>query len=64
MGIFKNLLTLKPKIIKQEPQKNTECWYNNANETADSKLGVPMEGAALSSDNAFENTVAQNIAPH
>ena len=64
MGVFKNLLHLKPKIIKQEPEKKTECWYNNAHESVESNLGIPMEGAALSSDNAFENAVTQNIAQH
>ena len=63
MKFLKKLFTKKQKS-EEIPEKKTECWYNNAHESVESNLGIPMEGAALSSDNAFENAVTQNIAQH
>ena len=50
MNIFKRLFKRKKTKVKKS-EKNQECWYNNAHEDPSSKLGIPMEGAALSSPN-------------
>ena len=60
MGVFKNLLHLKPKIIKQEPEKKPECWYNNAQEQMDNRADIPVDAAG--SVNSFEYGIAKSNA--
>ena len=59
MNFLKKLFSKKQKN-EEIPEKKNECWYNNAHESVESSLGIPMEGAALSSDNSFENAGSQN----
>ena len=59
MNIFKKLIKRRPKN-KQTSQKSAECWYNNVHENAESKLGEPLEGAALSGSNQYEYSVTKS----
>ena len=58
MNIFKKIFKKKTKDKKEE--KKNECWYNNAHEKAESNLGEPLEGAALSGQNQFEYSTTKS----
>jgi hypothetical protein len=60
MNICKKLFGKKEK--NEQKEKSKECWYNNVNEDTSSKLGVPMEGVALSDPDQIDFAATKTIA--
>ena len=61
MCILKKLF----RKFKREEKKEPECWYNNFHEQKKSRWNVPVpDEGALSSDNSFYYSTAQQAAKH
>lgn len=62
MNIFKKIYRKIFGEKEQVEETKQECWYNNAHEDASSKLGVPMEGAALSDSDQVDFAATQRMS--
>ncbi len=61
--IFKKLSKKKRNVIKEAPENNQECWYNNSHESGEAVRKFVSPDVKGSSD-SFECHITQSNAMH